>query len=57
MDNSYPAVYGSYARFCSMIGQTPMQFEDWMVAREDQPKPKDKAKEFIQGEPALVDLP
>jgi hypothetical protein len=33
-----------------------MQFEDWMVAREDQHKSKDRAKEFIEGEPARTDL-
>jgi hypothetical protein len=48
MDCSYQTVYASYAKFCSMIGQTPLSFEEWMQAREDIHDHKDLASEFLQ---------
>ena len=48
MDYSYPTVYASYAKFCTMIGQTPLSFEDWMKAREDGSEHKDLASDFLQ---------
>lgn len=48
MDCSYTAVYESYARFCNMIGQPVLPFENWMHAREDAGTPKNATKEFLQ---------
>jgi hypothetical protein len=48
MDCSYPTVYASYEKFCSMIGTSPLSFEDWMHKREDTPVHKDLANEFLQ---------
>jgi hypothetical protein len=47
-DCSYTAVYDSYAKFCNMIGQTPLSFEDWMHAREDIASHKDLASDFLR---------
>ena len=47
MDCSYTAVYDSYAKFCNMIGQPVLPFEDWMHAREDYGRPtKIRPKNF-----------
>ena len=48
MNYSYTAVYESYEKFCSMIGQPPLQFEDWMHAREDSGEHQDLAKDFLR---------
>jgi len=48
MDCSYTAVYDSYSKFCKMIGQPVLPFEDWMHAREDTGVHRDKTKEFLQ---------
>lgn len=48
MDNSYPAVYESYAKFCTVIGQSPLDFETWMHKREEPERsPAQKTKEFL----------
>ena len=48
MDNSYQAVYASYASFCSRIGQNPLDFETWMHKREEPVRsPAQKTKEFL----------
>jgi len=47
MDCSYTAVYESYAKFCNMIGQPVLLFENWMHAREDAGTPKNQTKEFL----------
>jgi hypothetical protein len=48
MNYSYTAVYESYAKFCGMIGQSPLPFEDWMHAREDSGEHQDLAKDFLR---------
>jgi hypothetical protein len=48
MDCSYTAVYDSYAKFCNMIGQPVLPFENWMHAREDAGTPKNQTKEFLE---------
>jgi len=49
MDTSYPAVYESYAKFCGIIGQAPLDFETWMHKREEPERsPAQKAKEFLE---------
>ena len=49
MNNSYPAVYDSYAKFCGMIGHPPMDFETWMHKREEPiQSPGKKTKEFLE---------
>ena len=53
IDCSYTAVYDSYSRFCRMIGQPVLNFESWMIARDNTGTKKDKAKEFLSTENEL----
>src|ERR1700721_2202981 len=57
MDCSYPTVYASYAKFCNMICQTPLSFENWMSAREDAAPHKDRASEFLHDQSSVPGSP
>ena len=48
MNVSYQAVYESYAKFCNIIGQPVLPFENWMHAREDAGTKRNETKEFLQ---------
>jgi len=51
MDNSYEAIYASYAKFCGSIGQSPLDFETWMHKREEPIKtPAQKVKDFLDSQ-------
>jgi hypothetical protein len=45
---TYEDTYRDYARFCNMLGNRVLPFEDWMQKRDDAPKTAfEKTKEFL----------
>lgn len=44
MDCSLQHVYSSYVKFCNMLGNHVLSFEDWMVAREEPISPSLQAE-------------
>lgn len=44
MDCSMNTIYASYAKYCSLVGNPVLPFEDWMKAREEPESPSLQAE-------------